>query len=434
MKTWGFAAIFFMAALFSTDVHANSSLQELVNQTPVNGVITLENKTYEGNLVITKPVTLKGSGSTVIKGDGTGNVIVVKAPGVHLENLTVKNSSFNRNTAEEFAAIKVHTDHNVLKNIVITDSYHGVYLSQAHHNEVSDIQVTGKSVEEIAGQGNGIMVYYSNKNKLSDITIKYTRDGIYFEKADDNVVTNAHISYTRYGLHYMYSDRGHMTNNSFVANTAGAALMHSQNLVLTNNLIALQQGTRAFGVMLQSCDDSIIQDNDFYQNQRALYIDQSSGNRIEGNRILQNQVGIELWASSMDHVFTKNFIDKNTAPVIMIGGQARNQWNENGIGNDWGTGFPLMDLDQNGIGDHSVQYKSSLNKLIEENELVYLFLKSPAIGIYELIGKFLHNQNVMVEDQFPLVTKQESNPLPWVTGFTLLLVGYVYMKGRRKSQ
>ncbi len=425
-------ALIFSMTLCFTSAHADSSVQQLVDQTPVNGVLTLENQTYVGNIVIDKPMTVRGSAGTIIKGDGTGNVITVKSPKVRLENLTVTNSSFDRNTAEEFAGIKVMTDHNVLKDLVITDSYHGVYLSQAHHNEVIGVDITGLKAKEIAGQGNGIMVYYSNHNTIEDNRIINSRDGIFFDHGDDNLVIDNRVSHTRYGLHYMYSDRNKLIGNSFTANTGGATLMHSVGSELLNNQFALNQGTRAFGLMLQSCDDTIVQNNQFYQNQRALYIDQSQNNRLENNEIFQNQVGVEIWASSTNQVFTNNRIQYNTAPVITIGGKALNQWSEHGVGNDWGNDFPLLDLDQNGIGDYPVEYKSSLNKLMEENELVYLFLDSPAIEIYELIGKFLFQQETMIEDPHPIINKRPISIMPWVFILLVILGGYSLVRGGRK--
>lgn len=427
-------ALVFSMTLYSYSAHADSSVQQLVDQTPVNGVLTLKDQTYVGNVVIDKPMTVRGSAGTIIQGDGTGNVITIKAPNVRLEKLTVANSSFDRNSAEEYAGVKVMTDHNVLKDLVITHAYHGVYLSKAHYNEVSNVDITGLKAKEIAGQGNGIMVYYSNHNTIRDNKIVNNRDGIFFDHGDDNQVIHNRVSHTRYGLHYMYSDRNQLIGNSFTANTGGATLMHSIGTELKNNQFALNQGTRAFGLMLQSCDDTTVTNNQFFQNQRALYIDQSQNNRLEKNRIFQNQVGVEIWASSMNQVFTQNQFQHNTAPVITIGGKSPNQWSEQGVGNDWGNDFPLLDLDQNGIGDYPVEYKSSLNKLMEENELVYLFLDSPAIHIYELIGKFLFQQESMFEDPYPIVNKQAISAMPWVFILLAILGGYSLVRGGRKRQ
>src|SRR3954464_3143897 len=82
---------------------AAENLQAMIDSLEEGAVLKLENKTYEGNIVINKPMTMIGSNKTVIKGDGTGNVISIKAPKVTLKKLTVSNSSMDRNSAEEYA-------------------------------------------------------------------------------------------------------------------------------------------------------------------------------------------------------------------------------------------------------------------------------------------------------------------------------------------
>jgi len=422
---------------WSPFVEADGSLQDRIDQTPEGGTLKLEATTYEGNLVIRKAIHLKGAGSdqTVIKGDGIGNVITIEAPGVHLENMSVQSSSFNRNSSEEYAAIKIRSNQNIVEEIQITDSYHGVYLSQAHDNVVRRVTVTGRGSGEIAGQGNGIMVYYSNRNQIQENRISNTRDGIFFDYSNDNEVSGNDISQTRYGLHYMYSDQNRLTKNKFHSNIGGAAIMHSRHSVLEENEFSLNQGSRAFGVMLQSCDDTQVVRNQFFQNGRGMFIDQSQRSHIEDNMIFHNQIGIELWASSMEQVFVGNRFVRNTSPVITIGGgKSNNHWSENRKGNYWGQDFPVVDLDQNGIGDSPLVYESTLNKLIEKNELVYLFLNSPAIHIYETLGKFLNQQEVMVEDAYPLLDNNQKLSYSWVWAIVALGVGGLWYRSKRRKR
>ncbi|MBP1932454.1 nitrous oxide reductase family maturation protein NosD [Ammoniphilus resinae] len=422
--------------LWSPFVEADESLQDQIDHTPEGATLEVGAMSFEGNLVIRKAIHLKGAGpdQTFINGDGTGNVITIEAPGVHLENMSVRNSSFNRNSSEEYAAIKIRSNQNIVEDIRITDSYHGVYLSQAHDNVVRRVTVTGRGSGEIAGQGNGIMVYYSNKNQIQENQISDTRDGIFFDYSNENEVTGNDITQTRYGLHYMYSDRNRLTKNKFHSNIGGAAIMHSRGTILEDNQFSLNQGSRAFGVLLQSCDDTQVTGNQFFQNGRGMVIDQSQRNHIEANMIFHNQIGIELWASSMEQVFARNRFVKNTSPVITIGGLSNNRWSENQKGNYWGQEFPLADLDQNGIGDSPLVYESTLNKLIEKNELVYLFLNSPAIDIYETLGKFLNQQEVMVNDANPLLDNSEKPSFSWLWGIAVLGMGGIWYHSKRRKK
>ncbi|MFV8827723.1 nitrous oxide reductase family maturation protein NosD [Alkalihalobacterium sp. APHAB7] len=420
--------------LFSVIGHtftfAQDDLQKIIESAPEHGVIELADQVYHGNIVITKPLTLIGSRETVIRGDGTGNVISIIAENVQIENVSVQNSSFSLNSEEEFSAIKVHTDHNVVKNITITDAYHGVYLSQAHDNLIEAVFVSGQGNNAIHGQGNGIHVSYSNRNQFIDNIVTGTRDGLFFDYSNENEVKNNKLTHTRYGLHFMYSDDNQFMNNQFSFNTGGAAIMNSRNNLIANNEFSLNQSTRSFGLLLQSANDNVITENEFFQNQRAFFIDQSQNNRIEKNNIIQNQIGVELWASSKNQTFTENSFLKNVASVITVGGVPETNWSEHHRGNNWGPNMPLLDLDQNGIGDTPLKYSSSLYRLIQENELVYLFLNSPTISVYEKMNQLIHKDEVMVVDEHPLIQQDTSLRLAWVTAPLILLWIALYSKRR----
>jgi nitrous oxide reductase family maturation protein NosD len=407
--------LFVFSLIFIVNPEKNSAaenLQAMIDSLEEGAVLKLEDRIYKGNIVIKKPMTIIGSEKTVIKGDGTGNVISIKAPNVTIKKLTVTNSSMNRNSSEEYAGIKIHSNENVVEHVTITDSFHGIYLSQAHDNKITNVTIKGKGKGEIAAQGNGIHVYYANKNLLTHNTIEGTRDGMFFDYANKNESYQNNISKTRYGLHYMYSDENIFKNNTFTMNTGGAAVMNSNHLLLEDNHFIVNYGNQSFGLLLLQANDNQIKNNTFYMNQRGIYIDQATRNSIQGNKISQNQIGIELWASSNEQTFTENLITENTIPAVTIGGSGENNfWSHEGKGNDWGNSFPLTDLNQNGIGDFPITYRSSLYQLLEDQELSYLFLKSPALGIYEKMNAVLGDEKVMFNDPHPLAAAKGTSNL-----------------------
>ncbi|MBT2736118.1 nitrous oxide reductase family maturation protein NosD [Bacillus sp. ISL-7] len=409
---------------------AAENLQATIDSLKDGAVLQLENKTYQGNIVINKAMTIIGSTKTVIKGDGTGNVISIKAPHVKLSHLTVTHGSMNRNSAEEYAAIKIYTNNNVVEHINIRDSFHGIYLSQAHDNTIRANHVKGMGKGKIAEQGNGIHVYYANDNLLEKNTIEGSRDGMFFEYANNNHSYENNISHTRYGLHYMYSDENIFKKNTFTMNTGGAAIMNSNHLKLEDNQFIVNYGNQSFGLLLLQANDNFIANNIFYMNQRGLYIDQATRNEFRHNKIVQNQIGIELWASSNDQVFTLNQISENTIPAVTLGGNSENNsWSKDGKGNDWGSSFPITDLDQDRIGDFPITYRSSLYQLMEDQELSYLFLKSPALKIYEKMNAALTNEAIMFNDPHPLTASNGTHTKAIFLIVSLLIVG-ILIKGR----
>ncbi|MEH7155439.1 nitrous oxide reductase family maturation protein NosD [Neobacillus drentensis] len=409
---------------------AAENLQVTIDSLKDGAVLQLENKTYQGNIVINKSLTLIGSKHTVIKGDGTGNVISIKAPHVKLSHLTVIHGGMDRNSPEEYAAIKIYTNNNIVEHINIRDSFHGIYLSQAHNNKIRFNHIKGMGKGEIAAQGNGIHVYYANDNLLEKNTIEGTRDGMFFDYANNNRSYKNNISQTRYGLHYMYSDKNIFKKNTFTMNTGGAAIMNSNHLKLEDNQFIVNYGNQSFGLLLLQANDNYISNNTFYMNQRGMYIDQATRNEFRHNKIVQNQIGIELWASSNEQTFTLNQITENTIPAVTLGGNGENNsWSKNGKGNDWGSTFPITDLNQDSIGDFPITYRSSLYQLIEDQELSYLFLKSPALKIYEKMNAALTNEAIMFKDTHPIAASKGShtNAILLVAG---ILLAAILIKGR----
>lgn len=431
LLAWSFSSMF--------TASAESSLQMQIDEAPENATIRLGDQTYEGNLLITKSLTLKGTPNTKIRGDGTGNVIQIDAPNVHLDTIKIEHGSKSMDSEQEYAAVKVNSDHNVIENLQITDSYHGVFLKNAEENIIRNVRVKGlvgrQGGREIAHQGNGVQLIHSHRNLIENCFVDGARDGIYVFYSDQNNLKKNRVQNTRYGVHYMYAHDNRFVDNEFTMNEGGAAIMISSGTELIGNKFYFHNSSQAFGVLMQSVQETTILNNKFYRNLRGIYIDDARDGLIKGNQFSNNQIGVEIWSSANNQQFTENHFFHNTAPVIRMGSGKSNQWSKENKGNDWGAEFPLLDVDQNGIGDDPVRYTSSLYKLIQENDLVYLFLNSPAIQIYEKMNELLHQQEEMFEDPFPLINKVQkpSIGLFWVMVSSLMIAAMWYYRKRRKK-
>src|SRR5690625_113718 len=101
------------------------SLQQLIDDTPANGELKLEGKVYKGNIDITKPITIIGQKGTEIHGEGDNNVITIHASDTTIDSVTIKYGGLSRDSEEEFSGVRVMGENNVLKNLTISDIYHG---------------------------------------------------------------------------------------------------------------------------------------------------------------------------------------------------------------------------------------------------------------------------------------------------------------------
>ncbi|HJV46268.1 MAG TPA: nitrous oxide reductase family maturation protein NosD [Bacillota bacterium] len=416
---------------------AQETLQEKINQAKENTVLILPNETFIGNIVIDKPITIKGSGKTIIEGDGTTNVITITAPNVTLENLSIRHGGVSMSSQEEYSGVKVSASHVLIKDLHITDTYHGVYLKNANNVEVNHVTIEGNGRDIVASQGNGIQVIHANNNKLLGNVITGTRDGMAFDYSEGNLAQDNVISKTRYGLHYMYSDKNTFRKNRFLNNNGGAAIMTSKEIVLSENEFLFHDGSNAFGILLKSAQSVKVENNLFFENLRGIYVDDSVESHVSHNQFVHNRIGVELWSSATYQIFTENSFSKNTLPFLTVGQSETNKWNEDGKGNDWGNEFPMLDLNQDGIGDETIAYKSSIPKLIKQNELIYLFLNSPAISVYEKMHQFFGQQDVMFTDQFPLAVHSEHPTRKLWVGSCMAVVGvmgWFVVRRRRASK
>ena len=103
--------------LASIGVSRASPLQQAIDKAPSGAVIALGPGFYEGNIVISKPLTLRASGKgVVIHGDGTGSVITVTASYVTVDGLTIENSGPKHQTVDAGITVRGADNVKILRN------------------------------------------------------------------------------------------------------------------------------------------------------------------------------------------------------------------------------------------------------------------------------------------------------------------------------
>ncbi|MFD1040502.1 nitrous oxide reductase family maturation protein NosD [Virgibacillus byunsanensis] len=405
-----FAAVLiglFMFVLFPVSINAEDapSIKQLLEEASKGDVIQLKNHVYEEDVLINKKVTIKGADETVIKGTGNGDVITLLQDGVTLENLTITNSGSILDY--DYAGIKIHSDENNVIDNKIENSLHGIYLNKSIENNLIGNTITGNQTINQSRRGNGIHLFHSSRNKIKQNMINAARDGIYFSFAEHNQIDRNHITNNRYGLHYMYSDYNDFFQNQFYENVGGAAIMYSDYITLKENKFYDHHGLQSFGILLQTSNDIELTNNQIHFNQKGIFMDQSNRNVIKKNQITNNRIGLDIWASSVDNTFTNNLISQNNLTYSSNGGQDRNAWSENGIGNAW-SDHNVVDLDQNGIADNPFIYAPSYGKVLSDQPLGALFLDSPALRIYEKWNQLVGVEDGKLKDPNPIHVKQKT--------------------------
>jgi nitrous oxidase accessory protein len=312
--------------------------------------VRLGDGVHQGPLVLEVwGVMLLGSRAAVVDGRRQGTTITVSADSVTLAGFTVRNSG--RQMDKDDAAVKlVRCVGCVVRQLVVRDPLHGIYLLESHRVELDDNDILGSQDLTESARGNGIHLFNSSGNRLLHNRVRATRDGIYFSFASGNLVAGNEVTRARYGLHYMYSDDNRFEENAFAENAAGAAVMFSKRIVLRRNRFVRHVGYRAYGLLLQTGEDILAEENRFEGNLTALFLDGSLRNTFRANLIAGNGIGINLLASAEQNTFTENVFRDNRTSVRKVLGSGENAWSRDGRGNDWGDPA-VFDLDRDGIGD-----------------------------------------------------------------------------------
>jgi nitrous oxidase accessory protein len=363
---------------------------------------------YRGPLTIERPVRLHGAGHAHLRGDGHTHTVAIRAADVVLDGFEISGSGLD--LGRDHAAVHVTGARAVVVNNRIHNALHGVYVRQAERVRIEGNVITGtrtveQPVDPLAARGtpaegelcdvdlnqnrrgNGVHIWNSSGHVIARNTIRDTRDGVYFSFVDRTEVRDNDIAGVRYGLHYMYSDDNLFEDNLFRDSAAGAALMSSHGILLRRNRFLASQGHRSYGVLLQTVEGSTLEENEISGNTIGVFFESGHGNRLIGNLIDRNHIGIHASDSSDGNQFAANRFIGNLHTVETTGGNLTSQWAIDGRGNYW-DGAVAIDLDRNGIADIPHRELDLFGALRRELPSIGLLSGSPA----ERLLRFVHTR------------------------------------------
>jgi nitrous oxidase accessory protein len=406
-------------------VDHGSWLRDRLASAPSGARIDVPPGRYTGPFIIDRPVTLFGHGRAELVGDGATHVVAVRAADVTIDGFDVRGSG--RDLGLDHAGIHVVAPRATIRGNRISESLHGVYVRQADGARIEGNTILGlaETLEPVDPatpgvtpgegelcavplnqnrRGNGIHIWNSTGHVVVRNVIRETRDGVYFSFVDGSEVRENDIARVRYGLHYMYSDENRFEGNLFSDNAAGAALMYSKGLVLRRNRFVGNRSHRAYGLLLQSVDDTLVAANEIRGNTLGLFVENGHANKVLDNRIAGNHIGIRISDSSDANVFAGNRFTGNIHPVETSGRNASNVWSLDGRGNAW-EGALRLDLDGDGIADLPHRELDLFGELRRPFPSIGLLAGSPG----ERLLRFVHARMALpglagIVDPAPIVT------------------------------
>ncbi|RRQ23074.1 nitrous oxide reductase family maturation protein NosD [Thiohalobacter thiocyanaticus] len=390
-------------------------LQQRVDAAAAGAVIEVPAGTYTGNLVISRALTLKGSGEVILDGNNSGDVVRVRAADVTIAGLVIRNSGknltdmnagiFAEKAAENLRVIGSRFENNAF----------GLWLDGCRAPEVIDNRIQGAPQLRSQDNGNGIHLFAVHDGLVRGNHISGTRDGIYIDTSQHNRLEDNLMEDLRYGIHYMYSYNNEVIDNRTRNTRTGYALMQSKNLevrgnasdgdlnygMLLNNIVGSHisgnriRGTRTGRAFVTGGDDVAGADG------KALFIYNSQYNEISGNLLEDADIGIHLTAGSEDNAIHGNAFIRNRVQVKYVATREQ-EWSDEGRGNYW-SDYLGWDMNADGVGDRPYEPNDAVDKLLWRYPMARILMSSPAIETLR-----------WVQRQFPVFKPQgvrDSHPL-----------------------
>lgn len=333
-----------------------SPIQALVDRARPGDRIAVPPGTYEGDLVIDRPLTLAGTGRPTLRGSGTGSVVRVRAADVTIEGFDIDGRG-GGDLGRDSAGVHVAGARVTIRDVRVRQTLFGIYLLAS-----DDAVVDGNTIVGIPGlapgeKGSGIHVWNALRFRLTNNDITGVRDGFYIQSSYNGLVRGNSARDLRYGLHYMFSDDNVFEDNTFQTGAAGAALMYSKRLVFRRNRFVKNRGFASVGLLLKECDDIVAEDNLVADNARGIFIEGSYRNQFRRNVVAMSDMALVIYDSSSGNVFEGNSFVGNLTPLSLSGRRTDtrfdgNYWSDQGQPDLDGDGFADQPYRLSNIFDH----------------------------------------------------------------------------------
>jgi len=350
--------------------------------------------TYDANLTVDKPVTIRGAGeATHLRGDGTGTVVTATADRVGIADLRIsgvgetqspENVSTNRTGEWDYrvqlgygygdaGVALAGSNGSLVSGVAVDTPTNGVVVRFSRAAVVDDVRVNGSDDWQEGFMG--VMVMRS-RIVVQNSTFVGGRDGVYTHLSDGLVVRNNRFvgeDTMRFGVHEMYTSDALVANNTVSGTQTGIVVMTrpSGNLVVDNVARDNYAGINVAG--------------------RASYV---AGNVVTGNHygfeapartslwernvVARNDVGVRASSLIPTNRVVRNDFVANDRPVQTNLGPLR-IWTGAGGGNYW-SDAPGVDTDGDGVLERAYRPTGPVDEHVGQAPAAGTLAQSPALS------------------------------------------------------
>ena len=390
-----------------------SSIQDVIDTAKEGSIIKLKAGIYEGNIVITKPISIIGvEEGVIIDGLGVGSVITIKSSYVTLKNLTIQNSGERADILD--AAINMNGDtstgalvQNEVSDCKILDSLLGINMEIVNNSLIKNNYITSKNYE-LGLRGDGIRLWYSNDNMIQKNHLYRSRDMVVWYSHGNTIEENL-AEYGRYSLHFMYAGKNFVHNNVYQYNSVGIFFMYSNDTIATGNVIKNSQGATGIGIGLKDTSNFTIENNTIVYCAQGMYIDRSPFEPdahlwIRNNKFLFNSEALHFHSLCENGTFENNTVKGNIEDVVNDSRSSDNFKNE--FTKNYWDNYEGFDTNMDGYGDNPYRVYQYADKLWMYNPSVKFFYGSPVMTLLNFLSKLapFSEPIFLLEDKKPKFT------------------------------
>jgi len=344
--------------------------------------IIIKKGTYkEFNILVDKPLIIKGEGYPIIDGEDKGEIIRIMADNVTIDQLFIINVGTSY-TSDHAAIHVVRSENFLIQNVVLEKLFFGIYVEKSNSGKIYHNKIIGDAQDEY-NSGNGIHLWYSKNITVEKNIVQKVRDGIYLEFSD-NIIINENVSTNnlRYGLHFMFSNDDVYTNNTFENNGAGVAVMFSKNIKMLNNTFKKNWGTASFGILLKEINDAEISNNTFEENTVAINVEGSNRIVYRNNNFISNGYAVKVLGACYSNKFERNNFLYNSFDISY-----NSKINDNEFENNYWSSYTGYDLDKDGIGDVPYRPVKLFSYIVNRTPETIILMRSLFMDIIDFSEK-----------------------------------------------
>lgn len=413
---------FVLSLCFPLVTHA-ASLQDQVDKALPGETIKITKGVYNENLVLTKPITLKGQGKVIIRSSSEKPVITIKGKGVTLQHIQVE----YKGKGKKANAIHISGSNHELSDFQLKTNRYGIKLDRVNHVKIQKGLILGE------WQGNGIDLWESSHNIVQNMKIGYMQDGIYLEQSDHNLMRKNNIQQSRYGIHLMFSDDTLLKDNIAQYNMAGIMLMEVNRIqIIGNNLSYNSSNVNSQGLLIYYAKDSLISQNTLRANRLGIYMETSENNQMKYNKVMDNFIGVQFKKAKNNQLTRNTFVGNvNEAQAI----ESSNNLIDH---NYWDS---AAKLDMKGKGESIVPFTADpyFLTLTADVPEFQLFFQAPGVILLQKMLKSPPDK--VLTDAAPLmkmtvdVEKEQSSKIAlWAMSMIMLTASTIlFIYGRKRT-